>query len=227
MKRFIRFFLFTLIFLIFNLNAQDSFLDNSLKSLKKVIMINPGGHAGQTGRSLRNGFERAATFQFAQELQGNLEKRNDYRVVLTRVPGEKIVEFQNASFANRLNVDLFIDLRLFKLDSNKPKVYIYYHVVDSVGDFVYRNFASLRFMPVLRAHQVNIFKTRQIAQDLADVLSGNENQKIFDFGGVFGIPLAPLCGIVAPALLIEVGGNQDSSWQAILEGIVQGIGRFL
>ncbi len=227
MKRFKNFFLLTFIFLIFRSSAQDSFLDNSLKGLKKVIMINPGGHAGQAGRSLSSGFERAATFQFAQELQNNLEKRSDCRVVLTRVPGEKIVEFQNASFANRLNVELFVDLRLFKLDSNKPKVYVYYHVTDPVGDFVYRNFSSLRFMSVFRAHQVNIFQTRQIAQDLADVLSENENKKFFDFGGVFGIPLTPLCGIVAPAILIEVGGSQDNSWQGVLDGILQGLGRFL
>lgn len=221
-------FLLTFIFLIFEGNAaQAPFLDNSLKGLKKVVMINPGGHAGDTGRNLRSGYERAATFQFAQELQNSLEKRNGCRVVLTRVPGEKIVDFQNASFANRLNVDLFIDLRLFKLDSNKPKVYIYYHVVDSVGDFVNRNFSALKFMPVLQAHQVNIFRTRQIAQDLAALMDSCENQKIFDFGGVFGIPLNPLCGIVAPALLIEIGCNQDSSWQAVLDGIVQGMSSFL
>ncbi len=203
--------------------ANAPFLDPSLKGAKKVIMINPAGHAGDPGRSL-SGFERAATFRFAQELQSAFERAYDFRVVLTRVPGEKIVDFQNASFANRLNVDLFISVHLFKLESVRPKVYVYQHVADPVGDFVDRTFPSLKMISVLQAHQVSIFRTKNIGQQLSNALSGADNQKIFDFGGFYGIPLKPLCGIVAPALLIEVGVNQDDDWHVVLEAIVRGLG---
>lgn len=210
-------------FFAFNTYANAPFLDSSLKGEKKVIMINPAGHAGDSGRSL-SGFERAATFRFAQELQNALERGYDSRVVLTRVPGEKIVDFQNASFANRLNVDLFISLHLFKLDSVKPKVYVYQHVADPVGDFVSRSFPSLKMVSVLQAHQVNIFKTKNIGQHLGNIFSSVDNQKLFDFGGFYGIPLKPLCGVVAPAILIEIGVNQDDDWHVVLDAIVQGLG---
>ena len=206
--------------------ANAPFLDNSLKGSKKVIMINPAGHAGDPGRSL-NGFERAATFRFAQELQSAFERNSDCRVVLTRVPGEKVVDFQNASFANRLNVDLFISLHLFKLDSSKPKVYIYQHVADPIGDFASRSIPPLKIMPVLQAHQINIFKSKGIGQRLTNIFSSSENQRLFDFGGFYGIPLKPLCGVVAPAILIEVGVNQDDDWHILLDAIVQGIGEFI
>ena len=207
----------------FNTYANAPFLDPSLKGAKKVIMINPAGHAGDPGRSL-SGFERAATFRFAQEIQNAFERGYDFRVVLTRVPGEKIVDFQNASFANRLNVDLFISVHLFKLDSAKPKVYLYQHVADPIGDFVNRTFPSLKMISVLQAHQVNIFRTKNIGQQLANTLLSSDNQKMFDFGGFYGIPLKPLCGIVAPAILIEVGVIQDDDWHVVLDAVVQGLG---
>ncbi len=207
----------------FNAFTNAPFLDPSLKGEKKVIMINPAGHAGEPGRSL-SGFERAATFRFAQELQSAFERGFDFRVVLTRVPGEKIVDFQNASFANRLNVDLFVSLHIFKLDSGRTKVYVYQHVADPIGDFASRSFSALKMVPVLNAHQVNIFKTKSIGQRLAGTFSNSDNQKLFDFGGFYGIPLKPLCGVVAPAILIEVGVNQDDDWHVVLDAIVQGIG---
>lgn len=204
--------------------ADAPFLDNTLKGSKKVVLINPAGHAGDTGRNLQNGFERAATFKFAQEIQSNLEKYNDCRVILTRVPGEKIVDFQNASFANRLNVDLFFSIHFFKHDSTRPIVYIYQHVADPIEDFARRTFPALKFMPVLQAHQVNVFRTKQIGQQIAAVFSKADNQKLFDFGGFFGIPLKPLCGIVSPAILIEIGVNQDDDWFKVLDAVVNGIG---
>lgn len=206
-----------------NISANAPFLDPSLKGAKKVIMINPAGHAGEPGRSL-SGFERAATFRFVQELQSAFERGYDFRVVLTRVPGEKIVDFQNASFANRLNVDLFVSVHLFKLDSVRPKVYVYQHVADPVGDFASRSFSALKMVSVLQSHQVSIFKTKNIGQHLAENFSSSDNQKLFDFGGFYGIPLKPLCGVVAPAILIEVGVNQDDDWHVVLDAIVQGIG---
>jgi N-acetylmuramoyl-L-alanine amidase len=211
---------------VFNAFANAPFLDHSLKGSKRVIMINPAGHAGDPGRSL-NGFERAATFRFAQELQKAFEKNNDCRVVLTRMPGEKIVDFQNASFANRLNVDLFLSVHLFKIDSVRPIVYVYQHVTDPIGDFAQRSFQTLKIMPVMQAHQVNIFKSKGMGERLANVFSSSENQKLFDFGGFYGIPLKPLCGIVAPAILLEVGVNQDDDWQVVLDAVAQGLGAFV
>jgi N-acetylmuramoyl-L-alanine amidase len=210
----------------YRIYANAPFLDHSLKGSKPVIMINPAGHAGDPGRSL-NGFERAATFRFAQELQGALERLNDCRVVLTRVPGEKIVDFQNASFANRLNVDLFTSIHLFKIDSEKPIVYIYQHVADPIGDFAHRSFPPLKIMPVLQAHQVNISKSKGMGEKLASIFLSSENQRLFDFGGFYGIPLKPLCGIVAPAILLEIGVNQDDDWQVVLDAIIQGLGAFI
>jgi hypothetical protein len=50
-----------------------------------------------------------------------------------------------------------------------------------------------------------------------------ENQRLFDFYGPVGIPLKPLVGIVSPAILIEIGLNQDSGWQPLIDPLVESL----
>lgn len=195
-------------------------------SIKKHIIINPAGHAGDAGRKLKNSYERAETFKMAQYLQERLENKNDnLRVVLTRTPGETIVDFQNASFANRLNADLFLSLHFYWSEKPKHEIFIYYYVADPIADFARRNTPELSFVPVLQAHQFNIYKTKHIAERMQQSLSDSSYRDFFDFGELLGIPVKPLVGIACPSILIEIGWSQGdcSNWKAVAECVVASI----
>lgn len=180
---------------------------------KKIAVINPAGHAEDIGRKLRNSTERAETFKLAQYLQEKLEGGNDeLRVILTRTPGETIVDFQNASFANRLgNIDLFISLHCYLEDSPKPKIFIYHYISDPVADFATRTIPNLSFVSVLHAHQANAARSRSFASRLKNSFNSYECSNVFDFSGLYGIPVKPLLGIKAPAILLEIGIPQNNS----------------
>jgi N-acetylmuramoyl-L-alanine amidase len=210
--------------------CEVPFLDASVKRDKKIIMINPAGHAGDAGRKLKNSNERAEAFKMAQYFQSELEKGNDeVRVVLTRAPGETIVDFQNASFANRLGkVDLFISLHCYWEEGSKPKLFVYHYISDPVADFSRRNIPELSFVPVLQAHQFNASRTKNIAQRFQQAFNSTTCIETFDFGGLFGIPVKPLLGIAAPAILIEIGWPQGEcdNWNDVANLIAARIGEF-
>ncbi|KKQ32814.1 MAG: hypothetical protein US49_C0005G0033 [candidate division TM6 bacterium GW2011_GWF2_37_49] len=206
------------------------FLDASAKHGKKIVMINPAGHAGDAGRKLKNSYERAETIKMAQYIQERLESKNDnLRVVLTRTPGETVVDFQNASFANRLSVDLFLSLHFYASERPKHEIYIYYYVADPIADFARRNTPELSFIPVMQAHQFNIYKTRHIAERLQSSISGSLNRETFEFVDLLGIPVKPLLGIASPAILFEIGWSQGdtSSWKDAADCLIDGVDEIL
>ena len=53
-----------------------------------TIMIDPAGHAKNTGRKLSDGYERAETLKFAEALKVTLEELYKAKALLTRAPGE-------------------------------------------------------------------------------------------------------------------------------------------
>lgn len=188
-----------------------------------TIMLDPAGHARNTGRRLVNSFERAETLKLAESLRAMLESRYNLKVILTRSPGEEIVPLQNASFANRLSVDFFLSLHIYKEESVKPRLYAYHLVYNPVADFAQRMLEPLAFIPIHQAHFANIHKTTLAGKMMKSKLIQAENQKLFDFHGLFGVPIKPLVGITAPALLLEIGINDDEKWQNLIEPIVDSL----
>ena len=201
-------------------------LQHTPASKKKLIMINPDGHAKYPGRKLAENYERAETYKCAETLQRMLQERYSTRVVFTRVPGEEIVHLQNASFANRFNADLFINLHLYKEDTEKPKVYLYYLVYNSIHDFAPPITKSLSFTPIHHAHISSLGTTVTYAQAMAANLSTPSLQKQFDFAGPFGLPIKPLAGIANPALALEIGINSDQKWQDLILPLVESLSFF-
>lgn len=202
------------------------FLDAFAKHGKEIVMINPAGHAGDAGRKLKNSYERAETIKMAQYIQERLESKNDnLRVVLTRTPGETVVDFQNASFANRLSVDLFLSLHFYSSEKSKHQIFIYYYVGDPIVDFARRNVSELSLISVMQAHQFNIYKTRHIAESSHSYILGSLNNENFEIVEPLGIPVKPLLGIASPAILVEIGWAQGdcSSWQIVADYITAAI----
>ncbi|MCK4650817.1 N-acetylmuramoyl-L-alanine amidase [Candidatus Babeliales bacterium] len=185
-----------------------------------LIMIDPSGHAKNVGRKLVEGYERAQTFKFAEVLRDELKKKYDCRVVLTRFPGEQIFALQNASFANRLSIDFYLSLHFYREESAKPKLFIYNLVYDPIFDLAKRNFDPFQFVPIHQVHFINIFNTKYYGRLIREVLTESSYQKIFDFYGPYGIPIKPLCGIIAPAIAIEIGICQEEQWSLFVEPLV-------
>src|SRR5579872_3367872 len=78
---------------------------------KVTIMLDPAGDARETGRIIEDSLERAVTIQFAQQLRDVLTSQlPNSTVIITRTPGEELQPLQQANFANRLPVDLYLNI---------------------------------------------------------------------------------------------------------------------
>jgi N-acetylmuramoyl-L-alanine amidase len=200
------------------------FLGISLPLMPYTIMLDPAGHAQQTGRKLLSGFERAETFKCAEALKDSLEKYTSAtRVILTRAPGEVLVPLQNASFANRLNVDFFASIHCVKADNEKPHITVYYQEIDPLIDNAQHTEKPHAFTPLHHAHFNSIHRSSDSAKALKKILSSAEYQKDFDCYGAYGLPLKSLMGITAPAIVIEIGLCSDDQWKFFIEPLTQGL----
>ena len=202
-------------FRIFSIIAVFTSLSTAPHLVAKTIMINPAGHAKSTGCMLIKNYERAETLQCAETLKRNLEAQHA-KVMLTRAPGEEIVPLQNASFANRVGVDLFVDLHFVKADGNTPTITFYYLTFDPVLDNAQRSGDKHSFVPINQAHFRNIDQTKKVAFDcnreIKRSLSGSAWQV---YKKPLALPLKPLIGIQPPAILIECGLLHDQQWQEV------------
>ena len=188
------------------------------------IMINPAGHARDPGRRLIEGVERAQTFKFAEKLQQELQKKYGIKVILTRYPGEEIAEWEPASFANRLGIDFYLSIHLYKEDLLKPKIFLYQLIYNPMVDLYFKSFDPYKFLPVTQSHFRNINKTTSYGKFIKDTLTLEPYKNRFDFYGLYGLPLKPICGVVAPALLLEVGIHRDEQWQSLIDPLVESLG---
>lgn len=190
---------------------------------QKVVMINPAGDAKHPGRKLSNNYERAITFKCAEKLGKELESRYGMKVILTRVPGDEVVPLQCASLANRSHINFFIELAFYKREAAKPKVYLMHRMLDKLTDLARRSFSPLDLIPVAFAHRVNLHTTQSYSERIAMALAQSCYQKLFDFSDLHGLPLKPLEGITAPAVLFEIGINEEDKWPSLVEPIAESL----
>ena len=186
-------------------------------------MIDPSGHAKNVGRKLVESYERGETFKFAQELQKKLQQKYKIRPILTRFPGEEILDLQNASFSNRLGVDFYISLHIYREESVRPKIFLYHLIYDPLVDLASRIIDPFYFVSIYQSHFRNIHTTRFFASNMKNVLTLSKYQKNFNLYGLYGLPIKPLCGIIAPAIAIEVGIYQEDQWKTLVDPIVESL----
>jgi hypothetical protein len=185
----------------------------------KIIMINPAGDAKHTGRKLTNNYERAIAMKLADSLAKAVENRYGMKVLITRAPGDELIHLQNASFANRVNVDFFININIYKEDHEKPRLYLFHRMLDPLADLARRTYPLLELASVNTAHMRNIHKTKSFGERIKMVMTQQDYQNLFDFSGVHGLPIKPLEGIVAPAVLFDIGLNDEERWPMFVEPI--------
>jgi len=199
-----------------------------------TIMIEPAGDAQYTGRVIDDMFERGITLQCAQELKKVLESLNkNCRVVLSRFPGEIVEPLQNAAFANRLKTTLYVAINMYQLPHTTqqttdavPEINVYHYLYHPTTDFWQRNSALLTCEPYHQAHVPQSLTSHAIAHTLFKNL-----KQIKPFAGELkrcaGLPLKSLSGIVAPAIIIELGIPHKHAWQALMVQLAQHINQLI
>lgn len=200
-----------------------SYFANITASNFFTIMIDPAGDAKHTGRLIQDTLERGISLQCAERLKTELtEQFKNIRVVLTRVPGETIQPLQNASFANRLGVDLYLSLYFYYEPENPAHVSLFYYIENSVVD-AWHQPKQLAFYQVNQAHLINLKTTKMWGEIFLNIFSNKNYSKFFQPQGLFGIPFTPLIGIKAPAIAVEVGLKNKQDWQQIIDPLIRAI----
>src|SRR3989339_258513 len=124
-----------------------------------TIMIDPAGDAKHTGRLVQDTLERGISLQCAEELKKVImQKHTNIRVILTRVPGETIQPLQNASFANRLNIDLYLSIYFYEEQHTPAYITLYHYIENPIVDYWYKPI-NLCFYQANQAHLTNLTQT--------------------------------------------------------------------
>lgn len=201
----------TFIFILFGLFVQEHFL----AARPAVVMIDPAGDVSVRGRMLTAGYERGVTLKFAQALEEILSKRLGCNVIIARTLGEEKLPQQVPTFANRLQVDLFIHLAVYHEVQSKPQAYLYQLTYNPLVDFAPRSYHHPMLIPVEQAHFKNITITKQYGSYMQQFLQ-EYHSKLVDVHGLFGIPIKPLIGVISPGLVIEFGLHEDDQWEPLV-----------
>jgi hypothetical protein len=182
-----------------------------------TIMLDPAGDAQIPGRLIEDSFERGLTLQFAHQLKDFLEQTNsNVRIILTRMPNETIEQLQNANFANRLSVDLYLSIHFYYERTHFPSFYIYHFLYNPITDFWAKSQHS-SFVPYDQAHLSTLTTVTRWGTYLKNSLHHDHYKRLFDVKGLYGIPFRPLIGIKAPALALEIGLKNKQQSQLYVE----------
>ncbi len=180
-------------------------------------MIDPAGDAKQTGRTIADSLERAATIKLAEAVKRALESNTSFQVIITRSPGEVVYPLQNANFSNRLPVTLYISLHCYHNPQEKVSLTLYQF---SYGQMNTHQQHTLAMIPYDKAHMAAQETTRSYANQIKQLLS---TEKMFPTHGVYALPFHPLIGIQAPAVGIEMNIITQNDWQIYLDPLVKSI----
>ncbi len=197
---------------------------STLAAAPFTIMIDPFGDATKTGSCIQDTLARALTLECAETLKQELQATHTgIRVILTRVPGETITPLQNASFANRLGVDLYVSLILHPTEKKQATVSLYY-MLEQQADIHHQHNNSVIY-PYQQAYLQHITTSAKYAQIFYKNFTNKNVQKFFKVIGskAIGCPLAPLLGVQAPALIVDAGIIDKKDWQELIAPCIASI----
>lgn len=183
-------------------------------SSRFTLMIEPAGSSHYPGRTLDTSFESALTLRCAQELKNYLEEnvKNTVRIVLSRFPGERIESLQNAQFANRLGIDLYVSIHFFEKKEERPHMFIYHFITHPVTDFWSTDTHNLAFIDQYNAHKQHISTTKKYCLKIYELFKQTLGNQVI-IQKPIGFPFKPLQGINAPALGIEAQIDSTHTYQ--------------
>ncbi len=186
-----------------------------------TLMVDPAVDARDAGREIDDTFERGITMQCAEELKKSLEAQiPGMRVILTRFPGETVEPLQNAAFANRLKVDLYLSLHFYETKEKTTIIHLYHVLYNPGTDFWGKKEDELALLPFDQAYKLSIKKTAPLIKALYEQLKKDERKNNITCLAPLGIPFKPLAGITAPAIALEIGIKKKDDWNKIVPLLV-------
>ena len=196
-------------------------LINLVSAREPIIVLDPAGHARKLGRLLVEGYERAETLKFAQELKKSLEKAYRVRTVISRSPGEEILPLQVPSFSNRLGADFFLRIHMVRQDQEKPQLFLYNLVFNRFVDMSPYRSDPLKLVPLYQSHFLSAHISKQYGKKLFEKLGSHK--KHFDVHNLVGLPLKNLVGVTAPSVLLEIGICREDKWRSLVEPVAKAL----
>ncbi len=221
MKKYL--FLFYIVYALYVLPIHEK------QSVQYIVIIEPTGDAKRTGRRIGDSFERGLTLQCAEKIKIMLEDRAPYiKVIITRLPGDIVYDFQleglvvseNASLANRIDADLFINLSFYYTQETKPTVRLFQFVCGNDFAFYQQGLACNTYD---EAYKINKQATDTMCQVFKKTMSQQLYQSVCTVAGPYSLPIKPLIGIIAPSIAIEAGLKDKESWRGYCEPLVDAI----
>lgn len=181
-----------------------------------TIVLDPAGDVERAGRTIAGSFERGITLQCCQYLQQRIQHLMPHvNVVLSRKAGEPREPLHNATFTNRVNADLCINIHAYHATHTQPHCYVYYYITHPETDFWHTAQNGLTLMPASQAHTQYIKQNYRLAHACGYYLQKTLESHM-SVGPVVGLPYTPLRGIHTPAIALEMGLRTDTEWQAYM-----------
>lgn len=188
------------------------------------IMLDPAGDARTTGRLIGNLFERGLSLQCVEQIKKQLSTQlTKSQISITRKPGDSMPTLYQATRANQLEVDLFIHLGMYQQQSARPTITIYRYGCND--DFVPTP-SQPCILTIDQAHWLSKKDTQTIVNSLCNILFKDSNEQ-YCICGPFTLPIKPLLGISAPALMIEIGLSDPSQYTILIEPLSNAIANAL
>jgi hypothetical protein len=181
-----------------------------------VLVLDPS----DAPRQLATSFAKGATMQCAEALKKRLEEQYPVQVSITRTPGLKTTHENHAQMSNRLGAHLYIHLSFFQETELKPRFFMYYYANGS--EITHIPNTQLKWCPYEWAHHAAHKQTTALANTFYTRLTTTA-QIQYRLMAPVGIPCAPLLGITAPALMIEIGLHAAHTWQTCIEPLVKAL----
>lgn len=187
-----------------------------------TIMIDPMGDAKHTGYEIEDTFERSLTLQCAQKLKENIEHTfSNTQVIITRSAGESLEPLQNASYANRMNVDLYLCLSFYQQKTIPGNIAIFYYLENEID--LQHKYNPLHFYHISQAYLKSITRSKTIGAKIASVFEQKNTNPHFLCLGSFGVPCMPLFGIQSPALYIQAGLQHKNDWKYLVQPLIDAL----
>jgi len=187
-----------------------------------TLMLDPYGDAQHTGRVIDGTFERGITLQCTEYLKKEInQKFPNVRVIISRVPGEIVEPLQNASFANKLQVDLYISFCFYPTEKIPLPVHVYFYEKNQTD--AWHTSEQLAWYTVDTIYLAHLFKTKEFVQTLYTIFDKPLYKSLFIAHAPVGIPCMQLKGINAPACIIEIGLHKKDDWKTIVPAFLQTI----
>lgn len=194
--------------------------ENTLYQMKKhgtkviTLVFDPAGRTGTHQRMIDGISEPTITYQLVLSLKKKLEENNPYlRIVILR-DTKTDNQLEHISAANQTHANLYINFQAYQSKQKKNSLGIYHMLYRTTDTWPIERVTN--FLPINLSHRISIKKTIFFEKTIMESLV--EHKAIST--AVSGMPLKSLLGLTIPALLLELGLAQSTSYELFIDPLV-------